>query len=39
MPTVEIEEFAQALVRHVRDEAIQNCDVDLRENAMGPVAP
>lgn len=38
MPTPEIEEFARALVRSVRDASVRNCDVLLQPNAGAPVA-
>ena len=38
MPIPSIEEFGQALVRCVRDEAIKNCDRQLQPDAMSPVA-
>jgi hypothetical protein len=38
MPSPEIEEFAVALVRHVRDASIRNCDAALQTNASSPVA-
>ena len=34
----EIEEFAEALVHHVRDAAVRNCDGLLAPNAGSPVA-
>lgn len=34
----EIAEFAKALVRHVRDNAIRNADMDLRPGVTSPVA-
>jgi hypothetical protein len=34
----EIEEFARLLVQHVRDEAIQSCDVQTRPDVQGPEA-
>lgn len=38
MPIPEIEEFAQILVRQVRDAAIRNCDALLLPQAGSPVA-
>lgn len=38
MPTPEIEEFANTLVRQVRDAAIRNCDALLQPQAGSPVA-
>ena len=38
MPIPEIEEFAKLLVQQVRDEAIRNCDTQLRADANSPVA-
>jgi hypothetical protein len=38
MLTPEIEEFAKLLVQQVRDEAVQNCDMQLRADANSPVA-
>jgi hypothetical protein len=38
MPTPEIEEFAKALVRQVRDAAVRNCDNLLVPQAGSPVA-
>jgi hypothetical protein len=38
MPSQEIEEFAKALVRQVRDAAIRNCDIHRGPQADSPVA-
>ena len=38
MPNPEIEEFAKALVQHVRDAALRNCDALLLPQAQSPVA-
>jgi hypothetical protein len=38
MLTPEIEEFAKLLVQQGRDEAIKNCDTQLRGDANSPVA-
>ena len=38
MPSQEIEEFAKALVRHVRDAAVESCDAELRQTSHSPVA-
>jgi hypothetical protein len=36
MPSREIEEFAQIIVRHVRDAAIQSCDGQLQPHSNSP---
>lgn len=38
MPSQEIEEFARALVRQVRDASVRSCDGLLRPQANSPVA-
>jgi hypothetical protein len=38
MPSREIEEFARALVRQVRDASVRNCDGLLQPQASSPVA-
>jgi hypothetical protein len=38
MPSPRIETFAKALVRHVRDQAVRNCDVILSPQASAPIA-
>ncbi len=38
MPSREIEQFADLLIRKVRDCAIRQCDSDLRPNAPNPIA-
>ena len=38
MPSQEIEEFAKALVRQVRDASVRNCDSLLQPQAASPVA-
>ncbi len=38
MPIPEIEEFAEILVRQVRDSAIRSCDQQLQPNAGSPLA-
>jgi hypothetical protein len=38
MPNPDIEEFAKALVQHVRDAAIRDCDALLRPDTRSPIA-
>ena len=38
MPSREIEEFAQIIVRHMRDTAIQSCDGQVQPHSISPAA-